>query len=205
MKPQAMAGAVLAGGQSRRYGRNKALARLGGQTLIGRVVRGLEAVVDRIFIVANDAEAYSSLGLPIYPDRIPGAGALGGLYTALYHAERDSCFCVSCDLPFLNPALIRYMAALGESFDVVIPNGNTGYQPLHSVYGQRCLEPMRENIERGKLKVIGWFGRVRVREVSAEEMAAFGEEEHLFFNVNTLADFEEARRLALRKNLDPPP
>lgn len=76
-------GVVLAGGQSLRYGSDKAFAMLGGVSLVRRSARALEPATGRVVLVANETEKHEAAGLPVRPDLVPGVGALGGVHTAV--------------------------------------------------------------------------------------------------------------------------
>src|SRR5690554_2616955 len=80
-------GAILAGGRNVRYGAPKALAELVGERIIDRVRRALEPIAPDLILIANDAEVYAPVGLPMRPDLRPGLGALGGVLTALTWAR----------------------------------------------------------------------------------------------------------------------
>src|SRR5438874_9473550 len=97
--------AILAGGQSKRMGANKALMRLkeGGPTVIEMVVARLaEAGLRAPMLVTNNPEEYRFLGLESVRDDIEGAGALGGILTALRHSISNKVFVVACDMPLLS-------------------------------------------------------------------------------------------------------
>lgn len=198
MTDSMVSAAILAGGASSRMGQNKALLEVRGQPIIQRVIdRVREAVGGELFIVANDADPYERFGLPVYPDVIPGKGPLGGLYTALTHSPAPHVLTVSCDQPFLSVPLMRYLLGLREGWDVVVPLNRDGYpQSMYAVYGQGCREPIRRRLDAGRLKVIGFFPDVRVREVAGEEIDQFDPERLSFFNVNTPDDLAAAQRLA---------
>ena len=102
---------ILAGGQSRRMGQNKALMSLGGVRLIDRVVGVLRQVFPRLLMVTNSPEVYADLQLPMVGDVWRDKGSLGGIYSAVYHAPTTYCFVVACDMPFLQPAVIHYLIA----------------------------------------------------------------------------------------------
>src|SRR5438132_56454 len=135
--------AILAGGQSRRMGANKALLRVrpGGPTLIEIVVGrlrkgGFEAP---LLVVANGESDYAFLGLPVATDDVPGAGPLGGILTALSHSAYPRVLVVACDMPLLNPEVVRYMAQLPDSSDVLMPRwfdeeGRERLETLHAIY-----------------------------------------------------------------------
>src|SRR5436853_3965715 len=147
--------AILAGGQSKRMGANKALLRLQSSKpmLIESVVGRLEeaGLTDGLLLVANSPDDYSFLGLSVVPDEIPGKGPLGGILTALLHSPFERVLVVACDMPYLNPALLAYMAHLPDTADVLIPrwtsaNGQTRLETLHAVYSRRCIPSIRKRI-----------------------------------------------------------
>jgi molybdopterin-guanine dinucleotide biosynthesis protein A len=112
---------ILAGGKSRRMGRDKALLEFDGKTLIERVIERVRTVSDDIIIVCNDVDTYAKFGVRIVTDVIPGKGSLGGLYSGMLAAREEYALALACDMPFLNDALLRYLIFLTPGFDVVIP------------------------------------------------------------------------------------
>src|SRR5512147_214437 len=103
--PMQIAGAILAGGQASRLGgRPKALLPFGDARIIDRQIRTLRKVVGHgeVLIVANDLELYHPLGLRVVPDRVAGAGALGGLMTAVTESDATCTVVLACDLPFVT-------------------------------------------------------------------------------------------------------
>jgi molybdopterin-guanine dinucleotide biosynthesis protein A len=190
----AVTGAVLAGGLSTRMGTNKALLEVGGVRLIDGALATLRAIFPEVLVIANDAAPYAGLDLPILPDLLPGKGSLGGLYTAVSAAGHPHTFCLACDMPFANPALIRYLAGLAQGHDVVVPRTAEGVQPLHAVYGKGCLQAMRRQIEADRLKIDRLYPAVRVRYVDEDEMRPYDPELLSFWNLNTREDLALARR-----------
>ena len=189
--------AILAGGHSSRMGTNKALVRVGGRTIAERIVEQVRPLTEELILVTNTPEVYAWLDLPMFGDLIPDKGPLGGLYTALSGVRNDCALVVSCDQPFLNAELLRYLIWLREGYDVVVPLAPDGYpQSMHAVYRKTCLGPIRARIDAERLKVIGFFEDVRVRRVPMEEIAPIDPERLSFVNVNTPDDLAEAERLA---------
>ena len=191
--------AILAGGQSARMGANKALVRVGGKPIIERIIERVEPLGDELMIITNTPADYAHLDLPVHTDLIPGKATLGGVYTAIAKTRHDHTLVVSCDAPFLNPDLLRYLIDLRHDFDVVVPLNRDGYpQSMHTVYSKACLDPIRRRIDADRLKVIGFFPDVRVREVTTGEIDPFDPERLSFVNVNTPEDLEAARQIAAR-------
>ncbi len=191
-----MTGVVLAGGRSTRMGTNKALLEFGGARIIERLLQTLRPLFPEVAIVANDATAYSYLGVPVWPDRIPGTGALGGLYTAVVSSAFPQAFCIACDMPYPNAAVITYLQRLAPGSDVVVPRTADGYQPLHAVYSKSCSAAMESLLRAGRLKIDQLFPLVRLRIVDEEELRPIDPLLHAFVNVNTREELEAASRLA---------
>jgi molybdopterin-guanine dinucleotide biosynthesis protein A len=189
--------AILAGGLSTRLGTNKAFAKVGGRPIIERIIERVRPLGDEMILVTSTRSEYRRLGLPIHTDLIPGKSTLGGLYTAIARAQGEHTLVVSCDQPFLNVDLLRYLIDLRDGYDVVVPLNRDNYpQSMHAVYGKECLEPIRRRIEADQLKVIGFFPDVRVRAVAGEEIDQFDSQRWSFINVNTSEDLAVARVLA---------
>jgi molybdopterin-guanine dinucleotide biosynthesis protein A len=190
-------GIVLAGGQSRRLGTNKAVVNVGGVPLIERVLAHLRALSDDLVIVANGPEPYSSLGGRVVGDEWPGMGSLGGIYSGLRAGRYERGLVVACDMPFLNARLLRRMIDLSREYDVVMPRFDDGrMEPLHAVYGRACLAPMEAQLRQGDLRIINILPHLRVRYLTQSEIDALDPQHLSFFNVNTRQDLERARALA---------
>jgi molybdopterin-guanine dinucleotide biosynthesis protein A len=193
------AAAILAGGRASRLGGvSKAALRVGAARIIDRQLPVLRAVSDEVFIVAPDAEAYADLNVDVVPDVIAGAGALGGIYTAIVASPCARTLVVACDMPFLAPALLERLVTTRDA-DLVVPHGDRGYEPLCAVYARTCAAPIRQQIARGDLRASGVPDAVRgtlhVVEIGPEVLAAIDPDGLMFVNVNTPHDYERARNL----------
>jgi molybdopterin-guanine dinucleotide biosynthesis protein A len=188
----AITGAILAGGRSSRMGQNKALMSLGGRRLIDRVVSVMREVCTELLLVTNTPETYADLELPMVGDVFPDKGSLGGIYSAISHAKASHCLVVACDMPFLQAPLLAYMMAQAAAYDVVIPETYGEMQPLHAIYSQSCLSPIRQRLEADRLKIVGFLPDVRVRVITTDEIQAFDPEFLVFQNLNTPEEFHAA-------------
>ena len=189
-------GVVQAGGKSTRMGgRPKALIQLGGRSIVERVVAALTPVVDDVLVVTNTPELYAFLGLPMVADVYPDHGSLGGIYSGL-SAAGEIAFTVACDMPFLHPEVVRLVVARAGEGDVVIPRVGEQYETMHAAYGKACLPHIEERLRIGRLKIVGFFDRVRVVEIDEAEIARFRDPAVAFMNVNTPDELERARALA---------
>ncbi len=149
---------ILAGGQSSRMGFNKALLDVGGQPLIRILVDRLRPLTDRIIISSNDCLSYQFLNFPVVPDHYKGHGPLAGFHAAMLRQISSLYIMLACDLPNLQPALLRNLISFAEGFDAVIPLTSDGLaHPLCAVYRRTCLPSVEKALLRGANKVIESF------------------------------------------------
>lgn len=193
-----MTGVLVAGGTSRRMGRDKRFLELGGQPLLQRALSVLQSLFDEVLVaLAEPLPQLTGQGYRVVTDLIPNCATLGGLYTGLSSASHPRVLAVGCDMPFLNPAIIRRLAEYGRQADVVIPKLATGLQPMHAVYSKACLPHLEQMARAQQFKVQG------LAEVPGLTVKLIPEKDFLdvdpqllsFFNINTPADFEFARKL----------
>jgi molybdopterin-guanine dinucleotide biosynthesis protein A len=176
-------------------GRDKAFLSVGGRPVIERVIERVAPLSDDLTLITNEPAPYRYLGQRLVGDVVPGKGSLGGIYTAIHAAHYDHCLAVACDMPFLNPDLLRYLIGLAPGYDVVIPRIAKFPETLHAVYGKRCLEPIKRRLLADQLKIVGFFDEVRVRTVERDDVARFDPAFRSFLNMNTPADWEQVQRL----------
>jgi molybdopterin-guanine dinucleotide biosynthesis protein A len=195
----AVSGIVLAGGVSRRLGRNKAVEPLGGQPLIRRVFDRLAEVTAQTVVVVAGLEQAEVLPLPdsvlVVEDAYPNCGSLGGIFTGLSAAEADWGLVVACDMPFLNYELLAHILSLRGGYDAVVPVLDGRPEPTHAAYSKACLPPIERRLEARELKIAGFFDDVRVRLVPEDEVDRLDPDHLSFLNVNTQEDLERANVL----------
>jgi molybdopterin-guanine dinucleotide biosynthesis protein A len=191
--------AILAGGRARRLGGlDKSRLTVGGLTILQRQLDLLQGVADCVMVIANDPERFTSLGVPVMPDLVPGAGSLGGIYTAL-RAAAGPVLVVACDMPFLTAPFLERVFERGQDVDVALPRGSDGVHPLCAYYAPSCADPIRRRLEAGALKVADLLTEVRVRELGPDELEAFDPDGLLLCNINTPDDLARAEQAWLAR------
>ncbi|MCC6614089.1 MAG: molybdenum cofactor guanylyltransferase [Anaerolineae bacterium] len=191
--------AIIAGGESTRMGTDKAFVPVDGKPLVERLLERVAGLGQgETFIIANRPDGYQALGLPIYPDILPGKGSLGGIYTALTVSQNPFTLMLACDMPFVNADLLRHMMQMriGGPFDVIVPRVKSQPEGLHAAYSKTCMSPMRRRLDAGRLKVVGFYEDVRVRFLDEDEWQPFDPDGISFYNVNTPEHLAQAERLA---------
>lgn len=184
-------GVILAGGKSSRYGSNKALVRIEGIPLIERVTAVMQSLFEHVFLITNTPEAYAYLGFPMYEDLIKGLGPLGGIYTALTVISNGGGFFVPCDMPFLNPYLIRHMVEIRGNYDAVVPKISEKTEALHALYCKACLPAVKKLIDRREYQIFRFFPEISVRYVEEAEIREFDLQLRSFLNINRPEEAKE--------------
>lgn len=189
--------AILAGGQSRRMGQDKAFLKVGQQMTIERVIARVRHLTDDLIISTNSPDQYRQFGWRMVGDVYPGKAALGGIYSAIRAARHQHVLVVACDLPFLNARLLQYMAGMAHTADVIAPLINPPQpETTHTIYSKSCLPAIESRLQANRLRIIGFFGEVNVRYLDRAEIVRFDPELHSFINMNTPEDWERVKKLA---------
>lgn len=185
---------ILAGGKSVRMGRDKAFLKIDKIPLIERQVRLLKRHFKKIFIVTNSPHKYRHLrGVRVVSDIASGHGPIGGILSGLSASRERHNFVVACDMPFINPDLMKYMRRNCSGYDVVVPRISNRYEPLFCIYSKNCIRKIKAFAGKRILKISGFFPEVKVKEISREEAARFGRPEKIFMNLNTPEDLFRLR------------
>jgi molybdopterin-guanine dinucleotide biosynthesis protein A len=176
-------------------GRDKAFLEIRGERIIDREVRILKEVFEEVILVANEPSRYSYLDVRIAADLIPDMGPLGGLHAALMFTRSDYIFVAACDMPLLNPRLIRLMLQRASGCDVLVPEIDGYFEPLHAIYSRRCLKVIEETLNRGERQIYSFYPRVKIKRMGKEDIAEVDPHLLSFKNINTEEDYEEMSRL----------
>ena len=190
-----VAGVILAGGKSSRFGKNKALVKLNGIPLLDRVISVMGSLFQQLVLITNTPDEYAYLHLPMHEDLIKNLGPLGGVYTGLTVIRERIGFFVGCDMPFLSPGLIRHMVETGGNFDVVVPDVSGKVEPLHGLYNQNCLPVMKNMIDSGALRINRFFPEVLVRYVYKDEIRKFDPKLRSFVNINRPNELKRLKKI----------
>ena len=194
---------VLAGGKSSRLGHDKVFKTVGDRLLLELVVDSVALLSHEIILVATSQNAFIQSakypGLRAVNDVLPGKGPLGGIYTGLLTSTSFYNLVVASDMPFLNPALLRYMTKVSADFDIVVTRVDGLVEPLHGVYARSCLEPIEQLFEQNELSIRRLFPMVQTRYVETDEVDRFDPDHLSLFNVNTQGDLQRAEEIARGK------
>ncbi len=188
-----MTGAVLAGGKSVRFGKNKALEEFQGKRFVERAIESLRPFCDPVIVVVNDLAPYAELGVTLVRDVVPHQGPLGGIYTALLFSPSEWVMVKATDMPFLVPGMASLMIGAREGFDAVVPKREGYFEPLLALYSRRCLPAIARQLEGERRQIVEFYRKIKVRSIPQEEWQGIDPGGVSFKNVNTPEDLAEIR------------
>ncbi len=187
---------ILAGGRnSRMGGADKAFLTVEGETVMQRTLRVLRDCFAQIVVVSNHPGKYVSFDVDVTGDEFRGHGPLAGIHAGLGAVRCDYAFVVACDMPFLRPEPIRYLACRLHAQDAVIPYWEGDIEPLHAIYAARLRPVMESALRQGVSAIREFLPRLHVDYVPEVAMRTVDGAEESFRNVNTP---EEAARFAVQ-------
>ena len=183
---------ILAGGDSRRMGQDKAALMLDGQTLLDGVV----ATMQRIFpsVIVSVRQPRAGLDVAQVCDEQPAGGPLAGLIAGLAQAETPWAFAVACDMPFVTQEVVERLAACRAGQHAVVPLVGGYPQPLAAFYAASCLDAMRASLAQGDKSLRGMLQKLEVRYVNEAELREVDPQLRSFFDLDTPQDYQAAKK-----------
>ena len=194
-KIDGITGIILAGGESRRMGSNKALLKIGDTPLIETVYRTMAELFHEVIIVTNTPEQYGFIPCRTVPDIHPGAGSIAGLQAGLAASNTGRIFIAACDMPTLAPELVRRLCSTTEACDAVVAVNSDGFrEPLHAVYDRSCLTEIQNLLDQGDKSILLLLDRIRTRQIEWKEISGIAGAQESFCNLNTPREYREATK-----------
>ncbi len=194
-------GFVLAGGESARMGRDKALLRLGDAPLILRAAEILKPFVAEVTLLAPP-KRYAKLWPSVIADRWPDQGPLAAVCTGLLHSRAEWNIFLACDIPLVSrrfmDLLIRRVGA--SSSDAVAPRDDGGWQPFAAAYHARCREMFVRAFQAGERSMVRLLDAAKVDAITQRDMLTAGIDRVELTNVNTPEDWKRIKELFEERN-----
>jgi molybdopterin-guanine dinucleotide biosynthesis protein A len=181
--------AIVAGGGSRRMGRDKATLEFQGKMLIQWVYDEAKKIFDHIIIVSSRHDCFETLEVPVVRDVLPVSATIVGVVSGLIHAPSPYVVVLPCDTPFVSAEALEYMIGESRGQDIIVPRTIKGYEPLHAIYNRSCISYMLSNIERNKLSMLDLFPYLSVRELN-DHPVFYNRGVSVFTNINVEADLD---------------
>jgi len=194
---------ILAGGESRRMGRDKAWLEVGGQPLIRRALSTVrDSGIQEVVISGRAGTDYSTLGCPVLFDLEPGRGPLGGISRALAAATTPLVLVLAVDLPGITAAFLRKLAAHCDPLTGAVPELRGELEPLAAIYPKRCHVIARDCLLTFRHAARD-FAEVCRREHAVRTFEVSGTDARCFANWNSPADVASPPRPVPPANANP--
>jgi molybdopterin-guanine dinucleotide biosynthesis protein A len=191
----------LAGGGSTRFGRDKASVEMDGTPMLLRMRALLGEVANEVNVIAAPNK-YAALGITGIRDRWEGQGPLAGIITALLttkeaDGEAQWNLIVGCDMPFLTRGWLGYLVtrALASSAEVVAPQSEQGLEPLCACWRTAAAGKLQTAFDEGVRKITQAMKQLQMEVLDEADWKRFDATGRLFWNMNTAADYDEAKRI----------
>ena len=211
-----IAGIVLAGGKSSRFGSDKGLYPYQGKPLVEHAIDILRPNFPHLIISTNNPDAYANLNLPMVADTYPGCGPIGGIYSALCkvgaknfsplrgttkqgvpqrlppHQRKMSIAIISCDTPHVPPELFAFLKENLGSHDAVVPVHEGFKETTCAIYTTGCLPYLEQAIKHKRYKILDALEEANTLFLDVPTANFY--KPGMFHNINYLADVEDRRR-----------
>jgi molybdopterin-guanine dinucleotide biosynthesis protein A len=183
-------GAILAGGSSRRLGRDKVTLELGGKPLAHWVADTLMPLVAELWLVTNHPREHAGLHLPMFTDLVPFQGPLGGLATALFYARTPWVLLTAADTPFLSPSLAAALVGAAGKIKrpALVCRTERGIEPLPGLYAVRILSRLEDLLKTTRRAFMALLDPLRPEVWGPEVWRTFDPEGASFLNLNRQED-----------------
>lgn len=184
---------ILAGGESRRMGRDKADLPWGNASILNYMADMLQKVCREVIVVSNIARAMES-SVKVVADIIPHCGPLSGIHAGLYYSCYSHAFVVGCDMPFAAPEAVEILLEKREGYDAVIPIYSGMMEPLFAVYSKNCIPAAEHLLRAGDYRVISLYPQIRCYYMKEEQLAPPDVLQKMFQNINTPEEYRKVNK-----------
>ena len=187
---------VLAGGESRRMGENKAFVILDDKPIIAHTLARLSQLEPtETLIITRIPSQYAHFDARIIEDEGTGLGPLNGICSALKYCTTEYIFVVGCDMPFIDAGWIRWIYGQRSNHDAVMPHFDGYPQSLHAFYHRRCLESFTEQLNNNNFRMEHALAKINTHFVRPAPPHEKDLSANTFFNINTPEDLIRAQQI----------
>ncbi len=191
--------AILAGGKSRRFGKNKLLLEYKGKSFLQLTIDKLSEISKEIIIAGRNFEEIQACTYKYkcFKDDYILKASIVGIHTALKYSNNDMVLVVAGDLPLLKSEVLKLLVSkyISCNCEAVIPVVRGFIEPLVALYSRKTLDIIEENIENNKLKIADFIKKIDIYKLSEKEIKVVDPELVSFFNINTKEDYSKLLKM----------
>ncbi len=189
---------ILAGGQSKRMGRDKAFLPFRNKTFLRNILETLDKYCGKFIIVVNkDFSLYQkeiqnlNSEIILIRDIEPFSGPLNGIVSAYPYVQSNTVFLATCDTPIINLNLIKNLYKEIKDCEAVIPVIDGKYQPLNTFYTKNALKKAKELYKQGKKSLMSWVDSLKIKRINKEYIQKFDPEIFTYKSINTPESYKK--------------
>lgn len=186
------AGILLAGGESRRMGRDKALLPFGDAPVGARLYHLLATTCSEVVVVRPPELGFPVPGARLVGDRHPGRGPLEAIATGLEHVGAPRALVLACDMPFVGAEVVRFLQRQDPAAGLVVPRTERGLEPLLAVYARALLPRIRQLLASGERRLQALCADVPCVEVPSASLEGLDPAGRTFWNLNRPEEYAAA-------------
>ena len=168
-------------------GRDKALIKLQGKTLLENAIEICRPLVNNILISSNNPE-HGKYGYAIVPDEYPNCGPLSGIYSSLKNSDTDWNLILSVDAAYVEQVFIKELIGKTGDFDAIVPVHNNGIEPLVAIYHKKIIQGLKKYLESGDFKMQHVLKGLNIKLINSQPWIE--EFPKIFCNLNRPEDFQ---------------
>ena len=181
-------GIILAGGKSRRMGKDKLFLKIGDETFIEKQYRVLKGIFQTVNISVHKKR--ENIPYPQIED-IVDAGSLGGIYSSLLFLKKPI-FVVAADMPFISEqAVKKFISLYSEDYDVIITENKRMLEPLFAIYSPSCIKYIEELISKEDFRIINFFDKVKIKIIPQKRFEKIDKKMLFLKNINEPETYEK--------------
>lgn len=193
---------ILAGGSSKRMGRDKAQLQINGNSMIEIIVGKLKTVFSEIIVAGGNENTFKNMPVIFTEDLIakPVKNSLTGVHAGLSKSNSDYSFVTACDMPFLNMELLEFISNYPvNNYDAIVPMIDGCHQALHAVYSKKCADYIADQLEKDLYRIGYFITKINTKYIPQGDIERYDPEFFSFLNINTRQEYLKALEL-VRKN-----
>ena len=190
--------AVLAGGQSKRFGGGfKTFTKISGKTILDQTIKTLSNFSNDIIINANSLNEFKNFNHPIVKDKFEGfLGPLAGIHASILwtiknNQKKEWVFTVPSDTPFLPGNLLeKFLSYYSLGTEILIARSNQRHHPVVAMWHISLLQSLETELKSKNSKIMLWVKKHKYKFVDFN-----ANQEKNFFNINTQEDLNSAKKI----------
>jgi molybdopterin-guanine dinucleotide biosynthesis protein A len=188
-------GIILAGGKSKRMGKEKALLPIGNKSIIQVLVEKLKELFPKVILSTNSPEHFVFLKIPMVEDFYKNMGPLSGIHAGLIETETEKNFIISCDLPLMNKEMIEYICNYKSDKKIVVCKVGDYIEPTFGIYSKSIVDDIEVilnlNLQQGlspkDISIQNVIQKLDAEIVDPSSLPFYNED--LFYNMNSFEDY----------------